>query len=124
MIKVFVATKEGQGKRKNDFCFANEGELLKFPSECDRETTDGRCGCKRSLAGLDTFKSTTTFKVIERDLSEDQFIELLGESDEKAGWSFAKPETREMGHYILQLAKNLPVGKILERRGNRIQVRE
>ena len=67
-MKILVATKEGQGQRKNDFCWAEEGEVVKFPSECDRETVDGRCGCRRSMSGANSLKGTKTMKVVEFDI--------------------------------------------------------
>lgn len=46
-MKVFVATKEGQGTRDSDFTFAEHGELVLFMDGCgsDRGNPDGGCGC-------------------------------------------------------------------------------
>lgn len=53
-MKVLVATTKRQGMRKNDFCHATEGELVKFSFECDGEKVDGKCGCKRSMGGINS----------------------------------------------------------------------
>lgn len=53
-MKVMVATREGQGFRENDFSWTKENELVGFTSECDGETIDGNCGCRRSMSGFDT----------------------------------------------------------------------
>ncbi len=47
-MKVLTATTKTQGARKNDFCFCDEGEMVMLGSECDGETADGSCGCKRA----------------------------------------------------------------------------
>ena len=57
-MKMLVATKETQGKRRNDFCWATEGELVRFAFQCDGEAVDGRCGCRRSFCGLDSHKAS------------------------------------------------------------------
>ena len=57
-MKILVGTTETQGRRKNDFCYTKEGEVLCFHLECDGETVDGSCGCKRSMSGVDTNKAT------------------------------------------------------------------
>ena len=51
-MKVLVGTKETQGQRSNDFSWAEDGELVMFGSECDREDVDGTCGCRRAMSGL------------------------------------------------------------------------
>ena len=120
-MKVLIATKEGQGKRKNDFSFTKEGELVKFGFECDNEI-DGKCGCKRSVVGFDTFKATTTFKVVERNITKKKFIDRLSKSNKKAGWETKYSE--ELSKELLDIAKKFPLNSILEKRGKRIGVRK
>jgi len=125
-MRVLVATKAGQGKRKTDFCWADEGELVNFGFECDGETVDGSCGCRRSMSGFETFKATTTFKVEDRNITREDFIRALVQSLKKAGWlTIANNEklVRDTVAELLTLAKSFPVGKVLERRGDKIQVR-
>jgi hypothetical protein len=126
-MKVLTATKEKQGKRKNDFSHTKEGELVKFGMVCDGETTDGGCGCKRSTVGFGTLKATTTIKVEERNITEKEFIQQYIESDKKAGWyEYRKDGDKEIiedAKYLLELADSFDVGTILEKRGNKIQTR-
>lgn len=128
-MKVFVATKEKQGVRNNDFNFTNEGELVKLGFECDGESVDGECGCKRGVCGIDTHKATTTFTIEDRDNTEKEYIELMLESEKKAGWinkdtdKETLKEFEDSAKYLLELACGFNVGDILERRGAKIQVR-
>lgn len=121
-MKVLVATKETQGTRKNDFSFTNEGELVKLGFECDGEETDGNCGCRRSMVGFNTLKATTTFKVIEKEITRDEFLKLFEESEKRAGWGFTK-EDIEWGDDLLRIAQQFTPNCILEKRGDKIQVR-
>jgi hypothetical protein len=126
-MKVLVSTKEGQGIRKNDFCFTKEGELVKMCFSCDGEKIDGMCGCRRSLGGFNTQKATTTFKVIEKKITEAQFIKLFIQSEKKAGWIKEGDNTFEFQEHakdILRIAKSFPTYVILEKRGDRIQIRK
>ena len=43
-MRILVATEETQGRRPNDFCFAEEGEIVTFSPECTSEEIDGPCG--------------------------------------------------------------------------------
>ena len=122
-MKIFVATKETQGKRKNDFCFTNENELVGFSSECDGESVDGKCGCKRSMSGFDTRKCTTTFKVIETDMTKEQYCLAFKKSNDKAGFKFSDIESNIFADELLEIANKFPLNKVLEKRGNTIQER-
>lgn len=124
-MKLIVATQEKQGARKNDFHHANEGEIVYFGVECDCETVDGPCGCKRSLVGIESHKASTTFKVIEKNISEAELCQLLKENLAKAGWgeisdSAIKSDVRS----LMRLAKQFPIGSILERRGEAVLIRK
>jgi len=132
-MKALVATWQTQGRRKNDFCHATEGEFVTFGSECDRETVDGVCGCKRALVGFDSSKATTTFRVSVADITEDGLRDLLRAKLTKEGWiseAFTAEQNDEM------LAANVsdtislwssfekcPEGTIVERRGRRFNER-
>ena len=129
-MKVLVATEEGQGKRKNDFFWATGGELVHFPFECDGETVDGRCGCRRSMGGMESHKGTTTFKIVEKDISEADFLEKLIQSYKSAGWFKEEPDKdwkkalAADAKELHELAESLPLGRVIEKRGNVIQVRK
>jgi len=125
-MKVFVATSRGQGVRSNDFCFTVEGEFVLFPSECDREAVDGSCGCRRSMSGMHTKKGTTTFMVADKGITEEQFVELWRKSMVTSGWIEDRPltgEEKQEPMELLRIAGRFLVGTVLERRGNKIQVR-
>ncbi len=128
-MKVLVATKEGQGKRSNDFFHTIEGEPVKFGFECDGEMIDGNCGCKRSMVGTETLKATTTFKVVDTKITKAEFINRLKKSYQKGGWykllgkSAAESRIGQEAYRLLRLAKHFKIGKILEKRGNQIQER-
>lgn len=134
-LKVLVGTKETQGQRKNDFCFVPEGELVIPPMECDRdrENIDGTCGCRRSMAGIAVRTCTTTFKVAEVAMTEDDYLWRLIESENKSGWLGHPSEgqrfvncvlsTITLGKELLRTAATWPVGTVLEKRGDRILAR-
>lgn len=124
MIRVLVATKETQGRRKNDFCFAEEGELIMRGSECDGEAVDGNCGCRRAMSGVRTQLATTTMKVVELGIAPEDIKKQMKDSLVKGGWaSLMKPEqVEEMVNSNYkenkELAEYFGVGAIVERRGD------
>jgi hypothetical protein len=130
-LKVFVATKRGQGQRKSDFFWCKEGELLIFGTECDTDANDpnpdGGCGCGRSLVGIETLKGTTTFTVEERDMTPEQFEEAYVEGQRAGGWPVHDKQyaaaVRSDAKEVLRVAKTFPVGVVLEKRKDVIQVR-
>lgn len=124
-MKVLVSTKETQGQRSNDFTWTNEGELLKYGFECDRESVDGSCGCKRSLVGVTTSKATTTMKVIDLPLTPSDFKLLIVASLKREGWITGETTDKEAEELyraatlgLDTVAASFPVGAVLERRGN------
>jgi hypothetical protein len=119
-MNVLVATKETQGARKNDFNWCNEGELVRFAFECDGETVDGHCGCKRSMAGIDSQKATTTMKVVDMNITRQKLIELIRKSQERAGWGIEVQEMAEEDvNELTRIANFFKAGDVLERRGNK-----
>jgi len=129
-MKVLVATAETQGKRKNDFCYVPEGELVNTGvSECSREPVDGHRGCRRSFCGLKTPKATTTAKVIESVFDRPWLEMLVRDSLTKGGWiSEDRPDSdgefvREVVDSILHVAAAFEPGMVVERRGTKFQER-
>jgi hypothetical protein len=129
-MKILVATNEGQGKRKNDFNFCYEGEAVKYAFECDGETVDGGCGCRRAMSGIVSFKATTTFKIVDSPVSKEDYILAILDSERQSfglAWSDNDKqliaEIREDANQLLQLAKMAPEGTVLEKRGDYIKVR-
>lgn len=121
MLKYLTSTTETQGKRKNDFCFVPEGEILKFGFEEDGEDIDGKCGCRRSMVGIDCFKATTTMKVTELNLTEDDLVNLIVDSENKAwGIKVSAEDVKDDVKEIIRIASLFPADTILEKRGNKI----
>lgn len=145
-MKVLVATKETQGKRKSDFCWCEEGELLVFAMVCDRDAMnpdpDGGCGCGRSLSGMISHRATTTFKVEDRPITGQEFTDLYIGAMQDAGWisPSIKHEKKPLGGIcicadcarrdfasdaaeMLRLASKFQVGDVLEKRKDTFKVR-
>lgn len=127
-MNLLVATTTGQGGRPNDFCYAEEGEILFFPSECDDEGIDGACGCQRSMAGLFSGRMTTTMTVAEvPDLTVDGLKALLRARLTQDGWDFPAATLTaivdEDVAALIQVANDIPLGRIIERRGEVFQTR-
>jgi hypothetical protein len=128
-VKALVATKDGQGVRKNDFCWVPEGEIVHFPFECDRDRddVDAYCGCRRSMVGIECAKATTTMKVEELDTTEQQVFEKLKRHymedwlmDEKRAEKMARDELED----LKRIAKTFRAGAVLEKRGAVFQIRK
>jgi len=122
-MKVLVATSETQGQRPNDFDYCVEGELVTVGVVCatDRRDPDGGCGCGRAFAGLNSHRATTTAKVKEVELSEDDYVEALRSSLAQQGWPTS--EVAELAGWLAELVSEWPVGTIVERRVDDILVR-
>ena len=123
-MKALVATRATQGQRENDFNFCVEGELVTVGLVCatDRHDPDGGCGCGRAFAGLNSHRATTTATVKEVELSADDYIEALRSSLAEQGWPTA--DVGELAAWLAQLVGEWPVGTVVERRLDDIQVRE
>ena len=127
-MRAFVATKETQGKRKNDFCFAEEKEMVWFGGECDNEPIDGACGCKRAMCGVKTRLATTTFAFVEYG-DEDAIKRCLRQFYQGSGELnyYGVEKTNEIIDqdiaYLTSIQNAIPVDAVLELRGRNIQVR-
>lgn len=129
-MKVLTATKETQGQRKNDFCWTEEGEIVRFfVMECDGETADGRCGCKRCMCGTISNKTTTTMKIEERDLTMWDLENIMLKSLKESGWIkevYSEEDeqwAREMAIDNNKIAEAFEVGMVVEKRGRKFQER-
>lgn len=73
-MKLLTATREGQGERGGDFCFAVEGELVMLGLVCradEQNPGSGGCGCGRAFVGLASRRATTTALVRDLELTPD-----------------------------------------------------
>ena len=132
-MKVLTATTETQGWRENDFFCAVEGELVLFPPiECGHGDIDDYCGCRRSMAGLGSHRSTTTIKVADRkDIDPDTYHRLISDALEDLGYvTDAIKENpnviewvRDTTDELMCLAGAFPGDTVLERRGEWVSVR-
>lgn len=123
-LPVLVATKETQGQRRNDFCWCDEGEPVQFALECDGETVDGRCGCRRSMTGMLTRKATTTMRVQRLPITREQFVDMLRASHAKSGFPIVDDSLyQDDADELLRLAAAFPTDAIVEKRGASMQSR-
>lgn len=123
-MKVFVATSRTQGRRASDFFFAREGELVGKNDAHDDEPLDGSCGCRRSLGGLETGKSTTTFFVVEAGYGVSELAERIAAARADYGDLGVSAENfRGEAEYIARAAEQFDAGSVVERRGDEFFVR-
>lgn len=125
-MRILVATHETQGLKPGDFCWTKESEIVTFPVMCDNSCT---CGCNRSMAGIESHKATTTFKVVESPIRwRDYHIALL-KSLVNGGWyekmtRDAINHAREMAVELIKTAEFFPVNTVLELKGSSVRVRK
>ena len=126
-MKVFVTTKQTQGQRTSDFCWTPEGEIVKVAMPCDRdsESIDGICGCRRSVVGIESRKGSTTFTVVEKNISQLVLRKMLYERELQVGYGkeFAKEVVKE-GMSFHRLASRFPLETVLELRGETMRIRD
>ena len=113
---VLVSTKKTQGQRDNDFSWPEEGDLVTYGFACDTdEHPDDFCGCRRSMSGLSTRQGTTTVEVVERDMTIDDLVQKMIESDKQAGFSTVdEDEIREIAEDLVSVAIEYGEGAVLE----------
>jgi hypothetical protein len=118
MIKCMVATKETQGQRESDFCYANEGEIVRFGVLCcDEKDFDGGCGCARSLIGIDSQKPTTTMKTVELDMTQEEYLQKVIASVRQTDDDASDETIIEEALDVLYASEQFGVGHIIEYRG-------
>ncbi|MDL5158116.1 DUF7715 family protein [Actinomycetospora termitidis] len=117
-MKVLVATGRTQGARDNDYHHAIEGELVRIDPPCrkDRDDPDGRCGCGRGFAGMNSQRATTTARVAEVPLTREEYAEALRSSLEHDGYEPCTCRSTDEADALAELAATWPVGAVIERR--------
>jgi hypothetical protein len=125
-MKLLVGTTETQGKRKNDFCFVPEGEIVHFTLECDGETIDGPCGCRRSMSGLDCATGTTTTKCVDVPIDEAGLVQKLVDYYVK-NWKRtpeeAAEDAKEEAAELMRIGEVFELGTVVEKRGRKLRER-
>jgi hypothetical protein len=123
-MKVLVATSRTQRTRKNDYNFCIEGELVWIGLVCrkDAQDPDGGCGCGRGFGGLSSHRATTTARVAEIEMSPAEYAEALRSSLEQQGYGADALCSKE-ADILAELVADWPVGAVVERRLDVIQVR-
>ncbi len=123
-MKILVATKQTQGQRASDFSFTQEGEIVMLDDDHDGEAVDGDCGCQRSMVGMNSGKSTTTFQVIEADFTRGDFINMIQRARaDIAELGVSADNITAEANYLLDLAARFNAGSIVERRCDVFQAR-
>jgi len=133
MMKVLVSTKKTQGQRENDFCFVPFGDLVCFGYSCDRDRhdPDGPCGCRRSMVGVKKPCGTTTFTVVRRRITRDEFARRVLGAYRRCGFAIGdadelekfERDVRMEARSLLAIANAHRVGTVLERRGRVVRRR-
>jgi hypothetical protein len=124
-MKLLTATRERQGERDGDFCYAVEGELVLLGYVCatDRADPDGGCGCGRAFAGMSSMRATTTALVRDLDLSVDDLrLAVEGHyaaagmgADVIGGAEFADLVSATVDE-LVDIGPSLPEGAVVGRR--------
>ena len=128
-MKILVSTTETQGQRDNDFCFVPEGEIVKRDSHMCDTHPDGKCGCARALAGIDCHKATTTMKVVDLPITEDELKEKIYKSLLNGGWGvlgknvIKKVAKTQMAENV-SIADEFNVGDVIEFRMTEYRLRQ
>lgn len=118
-----AATRNTQGKRKNDFCNCEEGDFVNFHFECDGESVDGQCGCRRSLSAIGG-GATTTMKVVEITEAQKNDIIASIEKHLMVSWGCGGDEAAKIAAddfaEISRIAGSFSLGAVVEKRGRNI----
>jgi len=123
-VKVLVATEKTQGARENDFCFVPEGEMVTFGYECEGEATDGPCGCRRSLVGVECRKATTTMRVLDLAITRSKLEETCRHSLKQGGFGDDPELAADCADCLILIARQFEDGAVIERRSDVFQERE
>jgi hypothetical protein len=112
-MRILVATSETQGERDGDYCWTVEGELVRLPG---LTCPDPGCGCTRGWAGLASSRSTTTCKVVERDLDSSELLTTFTDAFARGGWLVAGDDTSWIADFVgyhRRVAETFPVDTVL-----------
>jgi hypothetical protein len=121
-MKIIVATSETQGRQPGDFNFVPDGEIV-MVSDCD--CLHAGCDCVRSMVGIKNGKGTTTMKIVESNMTGEEYRRLIKEANHSYGELGIDDITfNEQADALLDLAMQFPVGAVIERDGENFQQRQ
>ncbi len=124
-MKLLTATRERQGERDGDFCYAVDGELVLLGLVCadDEANPDGGCGCGRAFSGMSSMRATTTALVRDLDVSLDDVTMAVegyyvssGIGPDAIGGAALADLVAETVVYMTDIAEPLQVGAVVGRR--------
>lgn len=126
-MKLLTATRERQGERDGDFCYAVEGELVLLGLVCadDERNPDGdeACGCGRAFSGMSSMRATTTALVRDLDVTVDDvrlaaggFYVSSGLGPDVIGGAAFADLVAETLVSMADVAEALPIGAVVGRR--------
>ena len=124
-MKLLTATRERQGERDGDFCYAVEGELVLLGLVCatDERDPDGGCGCGRAFSGMSSMRATTTALVRDLDvfiddvkLAVEGYHVSSGLGPDLIGGAEYADLAAETVVGMEEIAAALPVGAVVGRR--------
>lgn len=129
--RMFVATRSMQGARANDFFEGVEGEFVIFPyRSCPDASVDDQCGCKRSLVGIQSDKTTTTMKVVVCPtdvaiikMGIRRHLQRTGEWEEIAKDLEPENYLATLTDTLLEKAKDMLIGTVVEYRDDTFRER-
>jgi len=131
-MKLLTATRDRQGERDGDFCYAIEGELVLLGVVCaaDEADPDGGCGCGRAFSGMSSMRATTTALVRDLDVSMDDvrlavegYYVSAGMGPDVIGGPEFADFVAETVDEMADIAQAVPVGAVLGRRLDHLVVR-
>ena len=121
-MKIIVATSETQGQRPGDFNFVPDGEIVMI-SDCD--CLHAGCDCVRSMVGIQSRKGTTTMKVVESDITREEYCGLIRAANQ--GYDelgIIDAIFNEQADTLFELATQFQIGAVIERDGENFEQRQ
>lgn len=127
-MKVLVAT-EKVDPRTRGFSYTVPGEIVYLAMMCDTDAriippADGDCGCGRSFTGLSSHHATTLAEVAERELTPEDYIDLLVGYMAQV-WP-GEPDADDLESFVaaavdtIDIADEYDVGTVLVRSGDEV----
>src|SRR5438445_542821 len=102
----------------DDFNYCDDGELLVMFGGCDN---GANCGCAQAFTGLDTLKSTTRATVVELDISEQAYQQIIATSPLMKAWpSLSINDAITLADTVLNAVEAYPPGQVVLRHDDRV----